>query len=183
MQSTLFRRRLPANDTTDQHLIDHSTHRHFIHPTDHPLPQGTPNRADELVWVATQIELHAAAGTLDDGNPHVLDAEIVKRLEQWNQAVAQEAAGRRRTAQGLHAEEMQHLVMVREQVADLRVAHLHARAENSHWRALLLGAAATHTITTETQASEVGDAASNTIRVADVPPTSIPHSAIEKDIR
>lgn len=140
MRMRLPRRRRPVPDqSTGAHLLDHADHRHFMHPTDHVLPQGTVNRADELVWVATMIERHAAAGTLDEGNAHLLDAEIAARLLQWDHAVNLEAANRTRTAKALLAEESEHLVRLREQLADARANLARCRRENTHWRSQLLG--------------------------------------------
>lgn len=178
MKLNLFRRRpAPGIATTDQHLVEHTAHRHFMHPTDHTLPQGAPIRGDELIWVETQIEMHAAAGTLDDGNPHILDAEILQRLQQWDQAADHEAHSRGRTAHSLHAEETQHLVRLREELAQLRSARPRAHAENNHWRSLLLGAHASRDLSNEETTNQVANAASTELLLANPAEAALTQSA------
>jgi hypothetical protein len=138
-------RRAPADDgrPTTGHFLRDEGHQDFRFATDHTLPQGPADRGDELVWVATRIELHAAAGALDDGTPHVLDAEINHRNAQWDDAVDHDAAHRTRTAKALHAEEAEHLTALLEELSGLRSETSRVRSENDHWRAVLNGAPAT----------------------------------------
>lgn len=125
---------------TTGHFLADAGHRDFTHPVDHVLPQGTANRGDELVWVATQVELHAQAGTLDEGTPFILDAEINHRHAQWDDAVDHEAFQRARTAKALYSEESEHLTHILEELRELRTALRRAQTEDDHWRALLHGA-------------------------------------------
>lgn len=161
-----FLRRQPVLEATGAHLTQHTDHRHYLHPIDHALPQSAPVRADELVWVATQIALHAAAGTLDEGNPHILDSEILHRARQWDQAVLQDANTRRRTAHSLRAEETQHLIRLREELADLRTLRAATQAENTHWRNQLLGTTAA-TALAEIDSHSSQPARSNGLDLAD----------------
>lgn len=112
----------------------------FVHPTDPQLPQGVANRGDELLWVETAIARHSDAGTLDEGNPFVLDVEIDERCRQWIQAVEEEAHGRARVAAHLQASISAVLVTQVHELGRLREQVSSAQAEDDHLRSILLGA-------------------------------------------
>lgn len=151
LRNPFRRRRTPHQDegrpTTAQYLAE-LAHRDFVYPADHLLPQGSVNRGDELVWVATRVEMYAEAGSLDEGTPHVLDAEINHRHAQWDDAVDLVAAHRTRTAKALHAEEAEHLTGLLEALGALRAEKARAHTENDHWREILHGAPVTPPPTT-----------------------------------
>ena len=153
--------------TTGHYLAD-AGHRDFTHPVDHVLPQGTVNRGDELVWVATQIELHAQAGTLDEGTPFVLDAEINHRHAQWDDAIDHEAIQRVRTAKALYAEESEHLTSILEELKQLRTELRNVQALDNHWLELLYGAP----VTTPPKASNETIAAPASIGLTLAQPTA-----------
>lgn len=112
-------------------------HQYFaVH---HPLPTGEPNRGDELLWVTTQIAKHADAGTLDENNHHILNAQIDARLEQWLHAIDAAAARRKFIIEGLIAATSNYSIVANEQLHTTRAALTVAEIENRHWRSLLLG--------------------------------------------
>jgi hypothetical protein len=111
----------------------------YVYPADHVLPQGGANRGDELLWVETAVARHADAGTLDAGNPFILDAEIDQRCRQWASAVDEEAEGRARTARDLQAAVSACLVTQAHELRRLRELVAAAKAEDDHWRQILLG--------------------------------------------
>ena len=108
-------------------------------PLHHPLPTGEPNRGDELLWVTTQIAKHADAGTLDENNHHILNAQIDARLEQWLHAIDAAAARRKFIIECLIAATSNYSIVANEQLHTTRAALTVAETENRHWRSLLLG--------------------------------------------
>lgn len=124
---------------------------HYRHATDHDLPQGTVNRADELVHFAARVEQFALDGLLDEGTGFVLDGEIDARLSQWNLAVDAVHTMRVRVIEDQIADEGAHYARGREQLAEARTRHLAARREDQYYRDLLMGdAAAAATRTSDT---------------------------------
>lgn len=102
------------------------------YPTPAVMPTGEPNRGDELTWVAQQIALHAAAGTLDEGTMHLLDDQITHRQAQWIKAIEATTTARHRTNDGLiaattHLKEVaEHKLTRHHDLIDRARAHYHA---------------------------------------------------------
>jgi hypothetical protein len=130
-----------AGDTnaTDPAARPADGYPHHYVPIPHILPTGEPNRGDELLWVETEIARHAAAGTLDEGTAHLLDATIDARLTEWHHAIDAAAARRRHVGAGLHATQRHYLSHTQAQLATALTAHATAATENAHWRRLLTG--------------------------------------------
>jgi len=127
------------HDDTDAQAAPATGYPHHYFPALHPLPTGEPNRADELLWVDTEIARHAAAGTLDEYSLHVLDAQIEARKQQWLQAVDAASARRDHTIRGLIATETHYATYADLILAATRRQLATAEAENAHWRKYLTG--------------------------------------------
>lgn len=109
------------------------------YPIDHPLPAGEPIRADEYLWVDSEIARQANAGTLDEANLHILDSQLDARLDEQLAAIRAAAAARARMADILISATTVYVVTANENLAHARSAYANAQREHRHWTRLLVG--------------------------------------------